>query len=157
MVCKWFGLKTNGMVFSGLASKLVATVCQWFSLKNNGTVFSILASNPVATVFLVWPQNRWWLRVSRFGPQNRRQLHFGDLGLKITATVSWFVSLNQMSDCLSVVPQNQLEDVTPRGTREDLAACFTWKQVGLVFPSLPQNWQRRDGGWCTWHHHEGCV
>jgi hypothetical protein len=43
------------------------------------------------------------------------------------------------------------------GTRRDLAACFTWKQVGLEFPSLPQNWWRRDGGWCTWHHHGGCV
>jgi hypothetical protein len=29
-------------------------------------------------------------QVSQFGPQNR-QLWFGDLGLKITATVSWFV------------------------------------------------------------------
>jgi hypothetical protein len=29
---------------------------------------------------------KWW-RVSWFGPQNR-QLWFGDLGLKITATVS---------------------------------------------------------------------
>jgi hypothetical protein len=27
--------------------------------------------------------------VSRFDPQNRR-LRFGDLGLKITTTVSWF-------------------------------------------------------------------
>jgi hypothetical protein len=26
-----------------------------------------------------------------------------------------------------------------RGTRQDLAACFAWKQVGLGFPSLPQN------------------
>jgi hypothetical protein len=40
--------------------------------------------------FLVEPQNqgRW---VSRFGPQNW-QLWFGDLGLKITAIVSWFES-----------------------------------------------------------------
>jgi hypothetical protein len=40
--------------------------------------------------FLVEPQNqgRW---VSRFGPQNW-QLWFGDLGIKITAIVSWFES-----------------------------------------------------------------
>jgi hypothetical protein len=38
MVCQWFGLKTTRAVFSGLASKLVATV------------FSGLASKPVATV-----------------------------------------------------------------------------------------------------------
>jgi hypothetical protein len=31
--------------------------------------------------------SKWWLRVFRFGPQNR-QLRFSDLGHKITATVS---------------------------------------------------------------------
>jgi hypothetical protein len=36
--------------------------------------------------FLVWPQNQG-RRVSRFGSQNR-QLRFGDLGFKITMTVS---------------------------------------------------------------------
>jgi hypothetical protein len=36
----------------------------------------------------IWPQNRW-RRVFWFGPQNQ-QLWFGDLGLKITAVVSWF-------------------------------------------------------------------
>jgi hypothetical protein len=38
--------------------------------------------------FLVEPQNQG-RGVSRFGPQNR-QLWFGDLDLKIIATVSWF-------------------------------------------------------------------
>jgi hypothetical protein len=42
--------------------------------------------------FLVEPQNQG-RRVSLFGPQNR-QLRFGDLGHKITVTVSWFVSQN---------------------------------------------------------------
>jgi hypothetical protein len=74
-------LKTTGTVFFGLTSKPVATV------------FSSLTSNPVA-------------RVSRFGPQNR-QLRFGDLGLKITATVSWFGPQNQVSDGLSIAPQNR--------------------------------------------------
>jgi hypothetical protein len=39
--------------------------------------------------FLVEPQNKG-RRVSRFGCQNR-QLRFGDLGLKITVTIFWFV------------------------------------------------------------------
>jgi hypothetical protein len=56
----------------------------------------------------VWPQNRW-LRVSQFGPQNR-QLRFGDLGLKITATVSWFGPQNHVGYGLSVVAQNGWED-----------------------------------------------
>jgi hypothetical protein len=56
----------------------------------------------------VWPQNRW-LWVSRFGHQNR-QLQFGDFGLKIIATVSWFGHQNQVGYSLSVAPQNRRED-----------------------------------------------
>jgi hypothetical protein len=41
----------------------------------------------------------------RFGPQNQ-QLWFGDLGIKITATVSWFGPQNQVDFGLSVAPQN---------------------------------------------------
>jgi hypothetical protein len=69
MVCQWFGLKTIGTVFSGLASKSVAMVSPSLALKL------------VARVF-------------RFRPQNR-QLRFGDLVLKITVTVSWFGLQNQ--------------------------------------------------------------
>jgi hypothetical protein len=45
----------------------------------------------------------------RSGPQNR-QLRFGDLAHKITMTVSWFGSQNQVDYCLSVVAQNRYED-----------------------------------------------
>jgi hypothetical protein len=45
MICEWFGLKTTRMVFSCLASKLVATVSPG------------LASKP-AVGFLVEPQNQ---------------------------------------------------------------------------------------------------
>jgi hypothetical protein len=45
----------------------------------------------------------------RVEPQNR-QLWFGDLGLKITAMVSWFGPQNQVGYSLSVVPQNRWED-----------------------------------------------
>jgi hypothetical protein len=72
------------MVFSGLDLKLVATVSPTFVLKS------------VA-------------RVSQFGPQNR-QLRFGDLCLKITATIFWFGSQNQVGDGLPVAPQNRWED-----------------------------------------------
>jgi hypothetical protein len=33
MVCQWFSFKTTGMIFSGLASKPVATVSDGFGLK----------------------------------------------------------------------------------------------------------------------------
>jgi hypothetical protein len=48
--------------------------------------------------------------VSRFGPQNL-QLWFGDLGLKITATVSCFGPQNQAGFDLSVASQNRRRDV----------------------------------------------
>jgi hypothetical protein len=104
MVCQWFVLKTTSTVFSSLASKSVVTV------------FSSLASKPVVRFLPIWPQNRWW--VSWFSletkavegfpvwPQNQ-QLWFGDLGIKITATVSWFRHQNQAGYGLSVAPQNR--------------------------------------------------
>jgi hypothetical protein len=78
-------------IFSTLALKLVAMVSSGLTSKLVATVSSGLASKP-----------RWW-RVFRFGPQNR-QLWFGDLGLKITMTVSWFMPQNQACFGLSVAP-----------------------------------------------------
>jgi hypothetical protein len=73
--------------------------------KSAATVFSSLASKLVVTVSpgLASKPRRW--RVFQFGPQNQ-QLWFGDLGLKITATVSWFGPQNLAGFGLSVVPQN---------------------------------------------------
>jgi hypothetical protein len=50
-VCEWFGLKTTRSVFSGLASKPMATVSGGLASKPVATVFSGLASKPVAMVF----------------------------------------------------------------------------------------------------------
>jgi hypothetical protein len=79
-------------IFASLASKLVVTV----SLG--------LASKPVVG-FLVKPQNQGGggfpdlgLKISNYG--------FGDLVLKITATVSWFGPQNQAVFGLSVATQN---------------------------------------------------
>jgi hypothetical protein len=95
MVCEWFGLKTIEMVFSGLASKLVATVFSGLTSKPVAMVSFSLASKPVARVF-------------QFGPQNR-QLRFGDLSIKITATVSLSRPQNQVGGSLLVAPQNRWE------------------------------------------------
>jgi hypothetical protein len=85
--------------------------------------------------FLVEPQNQgqWFVsdlaskplgRVSRFGPQNR-QLRFGDLGLKITAAVSWVVPQNQADFGLLVAPQNQWsEDGTGHTSRSGGLLCL---------------------------------
>jgi hypothetical protein len=40
-------------------------------------------------------------------------------------------------------------------TRQDLASCFTWKQVGLGFPYLATRLVEAQHGWYTWHHCEG--
>jgi hypothetical protein len=81
MVCEWFDFKTTRTVFFGLASKLVVTV------------FSGLALKSV-------------VRVSQFEPQNR-QLRVGNLGIKITTIISWFVPQNKAVFNLSVTPQNR--------------------------------------------------
>jgi hypothetical protein len=54
--------------------------------------------------FLVEPQNQGH-QVFWFEPQNR-QLRFGDFGLKIITTVSWFGPQNQVDNGLSIAPQN---------------------------------------------------
>jgi hypothetical protein len=69
MVCHWFGIKTIGTIFFGLASKLVVTVFSGLGSKPVVTIFSGLASKLVATVspclasklvvgFLVEPENQ---------------------------------------------------------------------------------------------------
>jgi hypothetical protein len=118
--------------FLGWASKPRSKVCQWFCLKTTWTVSLGLASKSVARVF-------------RFGPQNR-QLRFGDMDLKTKQALVY--RLRHKTDGTMK---------TMQGTRRDLAVCFAWKQVGLEFFSLPQNWRRRDGGRCMWHHPGGRV
>jgi hypothetical protein len=92
----------------------------------------------------------------RFGPQNR-QLRFGDLGHKITAIVSWFGHQNHEGYGFSVTPQNWWEDETVLGMRQDRAAWFMRKQVGLGFPSLASRLVETRRGWCMRHHHGGCI
>jgi hypothetical protein len=41
--------------------------------------------------------------------------------------------------------------------RGDIAACFTWKKIGLGFPSLASRLVEAQHGWCTWHHRGGCM
>jgi hypothetical protein len=76
--------------------------------KSRSTVSPGLASKPVATVLVVWPQNHS-LGFFLFVPQNR-QMRFGDLGHKITATFFWFEHQNQVDYDLSVAPQNRQDD-----------------------------------------------
>jgi hypothetical protein len=144
-VCEWFGLKTTRTVFASLASKPVAMVSNGLVSKPAAAVFSSLTSKLVAIVypdlaskpqlwFLGWASKPRWLRVSRFGPQNR------SFGFMIWASKSpqQFHGLCLKTKWATVC---QLHHKTDGGrsmwdTRRDLAACFAWKQVWLGFLSL---------------------
>jgi hypothetical protein len=98
-------------------------VCQGFGLKTTGTVSPGLASKPVVRGF-------------RFGPQNW-QLRFGDLDLKITMIVSPSLGLkSKWPTVCRLCHKTNGRMKTVRGTRQELVACFMWKQVGLGFTSL---------------------
>jgi hypothetical protein len=82
----------------------------WLSLKTKVVEgFPVWASKPTATSLVIWAAKspRWFLslgiKTDSYG--------FGDLGRKITATVSWFGPQNQAVFGLSVAPQNQQREV----------------------------------------------
>jgi hypothetical protein len=121
MVCEWFGLKTTRTVFAGLASKPVVTVFSGLASKPAAMVFANLASKPVAMVSLglasksvvtVSPSLASKLEVGFLvEPQNKGGGGFPSLGLKITATVSWFGPQNHVGFGLLVMPQNRWREV----------------------------------------------
>jgi hypothetical protein len=95
-------------------------------------------------------------------PQNQGGGGFPGLGLKTGSSglVIWasksprrFLGLRLKTKQTSVCQLRHKTDGGrwTRDTRRDLAACLTWKQV------WPEDWRRRDDGWCTWHHRGGCV
>jgi hypothetical protein len=124
--------------------------------QNQGRRFvSGLASKPLGRFSPVWHQNRW-RRFLSVWPQNRR-LRFLGLGLKtdsyglvirISKSPRRFLGLDLKTKQSIVCWLHHKTDgrVTAWDTRRDLAACFTWKQVGLEFPVWPQDWWRRDDG-----------
>jgi hypothetical protein len=145
----WFltGLASKPVVTvsGGLASKLAAMVFSDLSSKPVAIVFSNLVSKLVATVspglaskpavsFLVEPQNQGGGGFSGLG------LKIGSSGLVIWASKSprRFLGLGLKTKHASIC---RLCHKTDGGRSawamlRDLAACFTWKQVWLWFPSL---------------------
>jgi hypothetical protein len=123
--------------------------------KPRSTVSPGLASKSVATILLVWPQNH------SFG--------FPDLGIKtgscglviwLTKSSRWFLGLGLKTMWAMVYQLHHKSDEmmkTARGTHQDLVACFTWKRVGLGFPSRASRLEEAWCRWCTWHRYGGCV
>jgi hypothetical protein len=149
--------KEVAMISGGLASKHVVTVSDGFASKHAVMVFSGLTSKPVAAVFsslasklvatislglasksvvdfLIDPQNQGGGGFSGLGPKT------GSFGLMIWASKSQrrFLGLGLKTKRASVYRLRHKTDGgrPARDTRRDLAACFTWKQVWLGFPSL---------------------
>jgi hypothetical protein len=133
MGCEWFGLKTTRTVSSGLALKPAATVFSSLASKLVAMVSPGLASKPVVG-FLVEPQNQGGGGFLGLG------LKTGNSGLVIWASKSprRFLVLSLKTKQASVYRLRHKTDGwrSARDTRRDLAACLTWKQVWLGFPSL---------------------
>jgi hypothetical protein len=125
--------KPAGTVFTGLASKPVATVLSSLASKLVAAVSLDLASKPVVD-FLDEPQNQGGGGFSGLG------LKTGSFGLVIWASKSprQFFSLGLKTKGVSVCWLCHRTDGgrSVWDTYRDLAACFTWKQVWLGFPSL---------------------
>jgi hypothetical protein len=141
-------------VFSSLASKLVATVFSSLASKLVATVSPGLTSKP-AVGFLVEPQNQGGGGFPGLG------LKTSSSGLVIWASKSpkWFLGLGLKTMWASVyrLCHKTSGGRSAWGMRQDLAACFAWKQVWQGFPVWPEDWRRHDDGWCTWHHRGGYV
>jgi hypothetical protein len=132
--------KSVATVFPGLASKPMVTVFSNLAPKPMATVFLGLASKSVVMVspgltsklmvgFLVEPQNQGGgglsglgLKTNSYGLMiwaSKSPQHFLGLGLKTKhATVCWLCHKTDRR-------------VMAWDTHQDLAACSTWKQVGI--------------------------
>jgi hypothetical protein len=147
-VCEWFGLKTTWTIFTGLASKLVATVSGSLALKLVATVSSGMTSKPAATFFssfaskLVATVSPSLASKSAVGflvePQNQGGGGFSSLGLKTDSfsLVIWvsksprrFLDLGLKTKWASVYRLHHKTDRERSAwdTRRDLAAYFVWK------------------------------
>jgi hypothetical protein len=133
MVSVGLALKPTMTVSSGLTSKLAATVFSCLASKLVATVYPGLTSKPVVG-FLVEPQNQSGGGFFGLG------LKTGSFGLVIFASKSSrrFLGLGLKTKQASVcrLRHKTNEGMPAWDTRRDLAACFTWKQVWLGFPSL---------------------
>jgi hypothetical protein len=120
------------MVFTGLASKPVATVSSGLTSKPATTVFSSLASKLAATVSPVLASKP--AVVFLVEPQNKGGGGFTSLGLKIDSSGLVIWPSKSMRSFLGLGLKTKRALVCR--LRQDLAACFMWKQVRLGFSSL---------------------
>jgi hypothetical protein len=132
-------------VFVDLASKPVVTVSVGLASKPAAMVFVGLASKPVAAVSLGLASKL--VVAFLVEPQNQGGGGFSGLVLKTDSSslMIWtsksprrFLGLGLKTKWAYVCQLHHKTDGgrSERDTCRDLAACFTWKQVWLGFPSL---------------------
>jgi hypothetical protein len=116
-----------------LTSKSVATIFAGLASKSVATVSSGLALKPVVG-FLLEPQNQGGggffgldLKTGSYG--------FGDLGLKITVTISWFGPKKQADFGLSVAPQNRWREVDAGHTSRSSGLLGVEASLARIFQS----------------------
>jgi hypothetical protein len=120
-------------VSSGLASKPAATVFAGLASKPVATVSPGLTSKPVVG-FLVEPQNQGGGGFPGLGLKTSSS----DLVIWVSKSPRRFLGLGLKTKQTSVCQLRHKNDGgwSARDTRQDLAACFAWKQVWLGFFSL---------------------
>jgi hypothetical protein len=96
-----------------------------------------------------------WCRVFRFWHQNR-QLRFGDLSLKITATVSLFGTQNQAGFGLSLVPQNRRREVGTRHASRSSGLLRVEASRARIF-NLASRLAEARRRMLHVHHHRSCI
>jgi hypothetical protein len=114
-------LKPVAMVSSGLASKSATTIFVGLASKSVATVSLGFASKP-AVGFLVEPQNQG----DGGFPGLSLKTDSSGLVIYVSKSPQQFLSLGLKTD----------GERSTWDTHRDLAACLTWKQVWLGFPSL---------------------
>jgi hypothetical protein len=72
-------------------------------------------------------------------------------------TVSWFGPQNHVSLGLSVATQSRRRKVSTGYVSRSSGLLRVEASLDRVFPVWPEDWRRRDDGWCTWHHRGGYV
>jgi hypothetical protein len=133
MVSSGLALKPAMMVSSGLASKSAAMVFSSLASKLVATVSPSLASKPVIS-FLVELQSQG----GGGFPGLDRKIGSSSLVIWASKLPRWFLGLGLKIKWASVYRLRHKTDGgrSTQDTHRDLAACFTWKQVWLGFPSL---------------------